>query len=251
VFGDLGGRAELDRIPTEGDGTFTAGRRVGIAVDMPTDTQGLRSADVGAKSTLVGMYRNRGDSQLVVAVSSEFDYRNQTARPEREWDLRTMIAFGPSIDYRVRTGGYTVSVGADAYLDFGLTKSEAFAGWRAAHPMGVLRNVLENRSQPYYYAAGTSIDPRITLARGGFVTGMKLDGTLFSSIDGADRDQEMITTHVHLNDSDAHGEAWVGYQHSNVSVLVDGRVHRHAGSANDSTAQTGERTAMVSVGYQL
>jgi hypothetical protein len=251
AFADLAARADLDRVPTTGSGTFSAGRHVGVAVDMPTDAQGMRSVDAGAKTTLAGMYRNTDDSQLVVALSSEFDYRRQSQREEREWDLRTMIAFGPSIDYRVRAAGYTVAVGADAYLDFGLTKSEAFAGWRADHPMAVLRNVLENREQPYYYAAGASVDPRVSVARGGFVSGLRLDGTLFSSLDGGDRDQEMITTHLHMTDTDAHAEAWLGYQHDDISVLVDGRVHRRAGSANDADAQTAERTAMLSVGYRL
>src|SRR5207248_10562878 len=137
---------DLDRVPTAGDGTFSAGRHVGAAVEMESDAQGLRSVDGGAKSTLFGMYRNRQDSHLVAALSTEFDYRKQAQRPEREWDLRTMIAFGPSIDYRFRTDDVTVSVGADAYLDFGLVKPEAFAKWRADHPMAVLRNVLENRA---------------------------------------------------------------------------------------------------------
>lgn len=251
AFAALSARADLDRIPTNGDGTFSAGRHVVLAVDLPSDAAGLRSADVGVKSTLAGYYRNRDAGALVLALSSEFDYRDQAARPEREWDLMTMIAVGPSIDYRFRTAGLNVYVGADAYLDFGLVKPEGFGEWRADHPTAVLRNVLENREHPYYYGAGASVDPRVAVSSGGYVLGAKLAGSRFGSIDSRDRDQEMVTTHLHMTDTDARGEAWLGYQADKVSVLVDGRVHRRSGTANETEAQTGERTAVVTVGYRM
>jgi hypothetical protein len=251
AFAVMAARADLDLVPAIGAGTFGGGRRVSFAAELPTDDQGLRSVDAGAKATLAGYYHNTNDSSLVVALSSELDYRKQEQRQERDWDLLSVVAFGPSIDYRLRANQLTIDVGADAYLDFGMLKSEGFAGWRAAHPTGVLRNVLEGREHPYYYAAGASLDPHINVTSGGYVAGAKLTGSLFSSIDRADRDQEMITTDLHLTDSDGHGEAWLGYQQRNVSVLLDGRLHRRAGSANDVHAEAAERTAMVTVGYQM
>jgi uncharacterized protein DUF3943 len=250
-FADTAARVDLDRIPATGAGTFTAGRRVALAADVTTDAGGVRSADAAAKTTLVGRYRNTDSDSLVVALSSELDYHEQAQRSEREWDLDTMIAFGPSIDYRVRTAGLDVSVGADAYVDFGMLKSEAFSTWRTEHPMGTLRNVLEDRAQPYYYAVGVSVDPRIAVSTSGFVLGARLAGTHTSSLDGHDRDQEIVDTRLHLADTDARGEAWLGYQHDDLSVTLDGRMHRRTGTANDVEAQTGERTAILALGYRI
>jgi hypothetical protein len=219
------------------------GRHVALAGDLATDAAGMRSTEVAAKTSLV----ERG----ALALATELDYRDQAERPEREWDLQTMLALGPSLDYRTRASGLDIYVGADAYVDFGMLKSEAFADWRAQHPNAVLRNVLEGRDKPYYYALGLSVDPRIAVSTSGFVLGAKLAGTRFASLDGADRDQEMIDTKLHMTDSDARGEAWLGYQYDNLSVTLDGRVHRRTGTANEVEAQTGERSALLAVGYRI
>ncbi len=250
-FGVVDVQGDLDRIPTTGDGRVPTGQHVSFAVEAQGDTAGLRSVEGGAKSTLAGFYRNRNGNRLVVAASAEFNYLNRTDRAEREWDLNTTMSVGPSIDYRMQLGSTVLEVGADAYLDFGLLKSEAFDSWRTDHPMDKMRNTLEGRARPYYYAVGATVDPRVRISHGRYAAGAKLVGSLFSSIDGADRDSEMMTTSLHMSDKDARGEAWVGYRRNNMSVVLDGRAHHRSGHANDTTATTGERSATLTVGYSL
>jgi len=212
---------------------------VALAADVATDAAGVRSVDVAAKT------------KLGAHVASELDYHDVAARPEREWDKNTMIAIGPTWEMRTRAVGLDVYVGADAYVDFAMLKSEAFASWRADHPMATLRNVLMDRPQPYYYGAGVSVDPRVAVSTNGFTLGAKLTGSRTSSLDGHDRDQEIVDTHLHMTDTDMRGEAWLGYTRDDLSVTLDGRVHRRTGTANEVDAATGERTAVLAVGYRI
>jgi hypothetical protein len=250
AFAVVGARGELDLIPTTGEGTFRAGRHTAFAIELPSDDQGVRSYSGGAKTTLAGYYRNTEDTQLVAGVSAEYDYRKQEDRPEREWDLLTTFAVGPSIDYRIRQGGVTVDVGTDLYVDFGMLKAEGFDAWRAEHPTMVMRNVMANREHPYYFAGGGSIDPRVDVAYRGYSAGTRVSASLFSSFDGADRDQEMITTKVHFRDSDASAATYIGYERGGVSLTLDGRLHRRGGRAGDVEASSSERVAMLTVGVR-
>ena len=61
-----------------------------------------------------------------------------------------------------------------------------------------MRNVMQVWEQPYYYAAGVTVDPRINVAFRGYKVGGKVTASLFSSIDGHDRDEEMMTDNVHV-----------------------------------------------------
>jgi hypothetical protein len=150
----------------------------------------------------------------------------------------------------MRRGSVTIDVGADLYLDFGLLKSEGFDAWRAKHPNDLMRNVMTGREHPYYYGGGASVDPRINVAYRGYFAGAKLAGSMFSSFDGADRDQEMMTTKVHFADRDANAEAAAGYERGGVSVMLDGRLHQRHGSAGEVSDTTGERTAMLTIGMR-
>ncbi len=251
AFGVVDAQGDLDRIPTTGNGKVPAGQHVSFGVEAQGDGEGLRAAEGGAKSTLGGYYRNRNGNRLVVAASAEFNYMNRSERTDRAWDLLTAVSVGPSIDYRMQLGGTVLELGADAYLDFGLLKAAAFDDWRTAHPMDQMRNVLTDREHPYYYAAGATIDPRVRITHGHYVAGAKLVGSLFSSIDSRDRDSEMITMQLHMTDTEARGEAWVGYRRNKMSVLVDGRLHHRSGRANEVAAATGDGGATLTLGYSL
>ena len=65
----------FNRIPTEGDGRFYAGQRVGFAAELTSDS-GLRGIEAGAKTTLGGCYRNRENSSMSAGVATEFSYRD-------------------------------------------------------------------------------------------------------------------------------------------------------------------------------
>ena len=244
-------RGDLNLIPKSGEGSFFGSKHVGFGVEMGTDQGGVRSVEGGAKTTLGGYYKNTADSSLVVAASSEFYYRNIKDRPEREWDLLSTIAVGPSIDYQLRRNDVTVDMGADLYLDFAMVKSQAFASWRQMNPDATVRNVMQMQAQPYYYAAGGTIDPRINVGYRGYSVGGKLSASLFDSIDGADRDQEMMSGDPGFSDHEARGEVWLGYEKRNMSVILDGRMNLRGGSAGEVKDSMTERTVMATVGYRI
>jgi hypothetical protein len=243
-------RGDLNRIPTHGDGRFAAGQHVGFAAELTTDG-GLRGIEAGAKSTLGGYYRNRTNSSLQLGVATEFDYRNLKDRPEREWNQQATMAIGPSIDVQLRQGDVTIDMGTDVYLDFALVKSEAYAKWRADNGTVMMRNVMQTWEQPYYYGAGVSADPRINVAYKGYKAGGKLTASLFHSIDGHDRDEEMMTDNVHFSDTEARAEAWFGYDVKNMSVTLDGRLNRRDGSVAGISDDTTDKTVIATLGYKL
>lgn len=250
TMGVVSARGELNRIPTEGDGRFYAGQRVGFAAELTSDS-GLRGIEAGAKATLGGYYRNRANSSLQVGLATEFDYRDQKDRPEREWNQQTTMALGPSLDVQLRRGEITIDMGTDLYLDFAMVKSQAFDKWRADNQMVTMRNVMQMWEQPYYYAAGVSVDPRVNVTFRGYKVGGKVTASLFSSIDGHDRDEEMMTDNVHFRDTEARAEAWLGYEMNNMSVTLDGRMNRRGGTAGGVSDSTTDRTVMATFGYSL
>jgi hypothetical protein len=239
----------LDRIPARGSGTVGTGRRVSFGLELQSDTEGLRAIDGATRTILGGHYRNRGKRQLVSAITAAFEYRNRIDRNERDWDQVARVAVGPSLDYRTRLAGITFEVGTDAYVGFGMLKSQAFARWRSEHPTEAVRGVLGHTDRPYYYAANASVDPRIRLTRGRYLAGARLSGNVFGSIDGADRDGDLPP--LGLADTDLRGQAWLGYRGGGMAFLLDGRLHDRRGRANDVVDATADQTIMLSVGYGL
>ena len=250
-FGVVAASGELDLIPWRGSGTFRGGRHVSFATELPTDENGVRSYTGGAKSTIAGYYNNGEDDRVVAAVSAEFDYRKDAERDDREWDLATAVHVGPSLDYQVRhDSGLTLAVGADVYLDFGMLKAQGFEKWRAENPTERMRNVMEDREHPYYFGVGATVDPRFNLAFNGLFAGARLAGSRFSSLDRADRDQEMIAKKVHFIDRDANAELSAGYERNGWSVMIDGRLRGRDGSANGVDDAMTRHTAMLTLGVR-
>ena len=243
-------RGDLNRIPMHGDGRISAGQHVGFAAELTGD-HGMRGVEGGAKATLGGIYRNTATRSLQLGVSTEFDYRNLKDRPERQWNQQASMAIGPTVDVQLRHNDVTIDMGTDLYVDFALVKSQAFDKWRADNEMVKMRNVMQTWDQPYYYGGGVTVDPRVNVAYKGYKVGGKLAASLFHSLDGHDRDEEMMTDKVHMRDTEARAEAWVGYEMKNVSLTVDGRLNRRDGTLAGVSDSTTDRTVMATVGYKL
>ena len=250
AFGVVSTSGDLNRIPTTGDGTVAGGRKVGYAVAMTSDTAGVRSVQGSTEATLVSYYQNRPNHTLHVGINTSFKYRNVKDRPDRAWDLLSTTSAGPTFDLALRRGDATITLGADLSLDFAMVKSQAYETWRTDHEMARVRNVMQDKAQPYYYGMGASIDPRINVEYGGVNVGGMVAASVFSSIDGADRDQEMLTSKTNMKDHDARAQAWVGYEYGNMSMVLDGALTSRGGSMGDASAQTTGRTAMLTVGYR-
>lgn len=247
----LGGRLALDTVPTEANtsGVVVGGRKVATGIEVPFDGQ-IRAIDAGAKSSLVGYYRNADATRLFAGASSEFHFRDQMQRQSRDWDHMTTVSAGPTLDTQIRVADATVDAGTDVYAEFGLLKSQAFENWRTEHPTAIVRNTMRDRSDPYYYGAGVAVTPRINVRYKNINMGGKVAAHAFKSLNGLDRDQEMLTADPAIRDRDATAEAWLGYAHrSGVTLSVDGRAHGRAGTIESVRGSQRDTTTMVSLAY--
>jgi len=249
-FGVLAGRISLDTLPSEGEGTVVGGKKVGVGVEVPFDGAGLRSVEAGAKTSLVGHYDNRDNHRLFAGASTEFHFLDRMKRDSRDWDYMTTVSAGPTIDAQVRIAEATLSAGTDLYAEFGILKSQAFAKWQADHPMAIVRNTMRDRVDPYYYAAGVSVTPRVNIAYKSVNVGGKVAAHVFKSMNGLDRDQEIMTADPNIRDNDASAEAWLAYSHKSVTMSVDGRAHRRAGKMDDTRSTQNDTTTMLTVAYR-
>lgn len=246
----LGGRVALDTLPSEGAGFVTGGQRVSLGAEVPMDASGVRSVEAGAKSSLAGYYHHGANHRVFAGASAEFYYRDRKDREGREADLLSTVAVGPTLDVQVRRGDVTVDIGADLYVDFGMLEAQAYESWRAMNPSAVIRNSMQDKARPYHYAAGVTVDPRVNVAYKGIALGGKLALSRFTSLDGADRDQEMMTVDPHMTDSDAMAEAWLAYTHRTVTVGVDARFQNRTGTMDDARGSTSDRTTLLTLSYQ-
>ncbi len=243
---DVGG--DLTTVPTSGDGAVGGGRAVRFAAEVQVD-DGIRAIDGHARTNLAGYYAHRDGRSTFAALTTRFTYKNQRERDDQDWDLLHTVGIGPTVDVTLRRGELTMAVGADAFVDVALVKAQGYDTWRTAHPDAVIRNVMQGKDRPYYYGVGATVAPRVDLAYRRYRVGGSVSGTVIGSIDSADRDQEMLTANPHFTDTDARAQAWVGYERKGVSLLLEGRANRRAGSADQAHASTGGRTAMLTVGF--
>jgi hypothetical protein len=93
--------------------------------------------------------------------------------------------------------------------------------------------------------------PRVNVSYQGYKIGGKLAASLFHSIDGADRDEEMMTDKVHFVDTETRAEVWTGYELKSMSFTVDGRVNHRSGSVGGVEDSTTDKTVMATFGYKL
>jgi hypothetical protein len=128
--------------------------------------------------------------------------------------------------------------------------SQAYETWRAEQPMAMVRNVMQDKAQPYYYAMGASVVPRLNVTYRGMQIGGSVAALLVGSMDGHDRDQEMMNADAHMTDTDVRAQAWIGYQLGAMSVVLDGAATQRGGSMGSEHASTETRTAMLTVGYR-
>ncbi|HUS32363.1 MAG TPA: DUF3943 domain-containing protein [Kofleriaceae bacterium] len=248
-FISLGGRLSLDTLPTdEGSGVVVGGKKAAVGIEVPFDGA-IRAVEAGAKSSVVGYYRNGKANRLFAGASSEFYFRNQSQRDSRDWDYMTTVSMGPTVDAKLQLSDATIDIGTDVYAEFGLLKSEAFESWRADHPMALVRNSMQDKADPYYYAYGVAVTPRINVAYRGLNVGGKVAAHAFKSMNGIDRDQEMMTADPSMRDTDVTAEAWLAYSHKSVTLSVDGRAHNRTGKIDSARGSQSDTTTMFSVAY--
>ncbi len=249
AIGALGVGVALDTSPRTGAGMLVGGRRVAAGAEVAFDGA-VRSVEGNARSSLVG-YHAAGDGyQVYAGATTGFGYRDRKDRDGRAWDLLTTIGVGPTVDARVERGAVTLAVGLDIQAEFAMAKAQAYDAWRADHPGAMVRNSMQDKAQPYYYGGGVSIEPRLAVAYRGLDVGGKLTARTISSLDGADRDQEMLTADPNIADTDVTASAWAGYSLGGVRLAVQGRVRHRTGTMGGARGETGDRTTMLSLAYE-
>lgn len=243
--------ATLDTLPATGEGSFVGGKRVGLALEASLDGAGVRGLEGGAKTSIAGYYRHTPRTRLFAGASAEFYYRDQKQRDSRAWDMLSFVAAGPTVDVHVRaTDRLSLDAGADLYVDFGMLKAAAYDNYRAMQPGAVLRNSMQDKERPYYYARGFTAAPRLRVRYGAVEVGGKLSLAAFDSIDGADRDQEMMTADPHIEDTDTMAQGWIGYTRGDLTLAVDRRLDQRRGTMGGAAGEQDTRTTMVSVAFR-
>ncbi len=245
----VGASAALNTLPSEGEGRVSPGRKVSVGLEIPFDGD-VRAIEAGAKASLWGYHHAKPGLAVFAGASAEFYFRDRKDRPHRDGDLVSFTAAGPTLDVTLERSGITIDVGADLYAEFAMLKSQAFAAWRAANPMERVRNSMQDKARPYYYGWGVTVDPRLHVQYRGVHAGGKLAASRFASIEGHDRDQEMLTADPHMFDLDTFAQAWAGYTTERFGIAVDGRIRRRSGEAGTATGEASDRTTMLTVSYR-
>lgn len=249
TIGSIGVGAALDTSPRAGEGWLAGGRKVSAGLEVALDG-GVRSVEGRAKSSLVGYHRAGPGYQLFAGATTAFEYRDRKDRDGRPWDLLTTIGAGPTVEARLERGGVTIAAGVDVHAQFGMVRAQAYDAWRAMNPAAIVRNSMQDKPRPYYYAGAIALEPRIAVAYRGLDVGGDLTARRLDSLDGADRDQEMMTADPGIHDTDVSASAWAGYSRAGMRLAVQGRIRHRAGSMDDARGEASDRTTMLSLSYE-
>jgi hypothetical protein len=249
AFGSLGLGVALDTSPRHGAGVIGGGRKVAASVEIAHDGA-VRSVEGDARSSLVGYHRAGDGAAWFAGLSTGFTYRDRKDRADRPWDLMTTVGVGPAVEARVERGGATVTVGLDVQAQFAMARAQGHDAWRSMNPAAVVRNSMQDKARPYYYAGALAVEPRVAVRYRGLDVGGVVVARALDSLDGADRDQEMLTADPHITDTDVTARAWAGYQRRGVRLAVDGRIRHRAGTMGGAHGETTDRTTMLTLSVQ-
>lgn len=255
AFQTIGASAELDTIPHRADasGTIREGNKVLLAVEVPFDHD-VRAIDFRSRSSLYGYYRDHVDADgagyhLFVGAAAGYDYLEKMDRSDWQWDLLANVRVGPTAELDLYGHGVTLHAALDATGDFAMVRSYAYDTWRAAHPMAVVQGVLQTNPHDYYYALGVTLSPRLAIDYRDVSAGATYEHSMFSALDGYDRDEEIETAHIHPTDTARTMGGWLG-------ARVDGAVLRLSATERDRDGAIGatrdassDRTIVLSLGY--
>ncbi|MBV8757195.1 MAG: DUF3943 domain-containing protein [Deltaproteobacteria bacterium] len=258
-FHTIGASASLDTIPHhdepgDSSGTIREGNKVALALEVPFDDS-ARAIDFRSRSSLYGYYRNHRDDDgngynLFVGIAGGYDYLQKMDRPDWQWDLLANVVAGPTIDLELHTHGVRLHTALDVSGDFAMVKSYAYGKWRDAHPMAVVQGVLQDNPHYYYYALGASLVPRIEIEGRGLAAGASFARSMFTSLDGHDRNQEIETTQIHLEDEEQTTTGWLRGQLAGVTLQVSASDRTREGRIGMTVDASTERTLVLSLGYR-
>lgn len=239
--------AALDTLPRTGAGWTIGGRRVSLGAEIETDDRGVRGVEAAARTTLVGYHRRARGYRLFAGAAAAFGYRDRKDRAAREWDLLATVGAGPQVDVETDLGPLRIHAGAESQLAFAMARSQAFDGWRAANPAAIVRNSMQDKLRPYYYGRDVVVSPWLVVRHAGVEVGGTITMHAIDSLDGADRDQEMLTADPHIGDQDVGARAWIGYTRGPVQITLDRRSARRTGAMDGVTGRAQAESTLVTL----
>jgi hypothetical protein len=163
-------------------------------------------------------------SGLFLGGATGFEYGTRLRQNRREDRIGVADVLGAMVEYTLRKAGYWLRLEGVAFGNFALVDSFALERYRDGRSLDGIKTVLVE--QGYYYAFGTTVWPRVRAGYRGWELGLDIKGDFFTSIDAADRRQELLTNDVHLTDSQVTSRAWLGYQPRGLPVRLSLSVER-------------------------
>ncbi len=203
------------------EGRFTTGFGDGNFSDVETrssfDDSGWTGVDLWFSNDFAGVYSQDleatrdglvGHAVLVGA--------NSAVRYVRSWELDRTDMFalahllGPHIRYWLVDGDFHAELGAAVHGDFAGIESLPYRRWATLFGGTGTKTELQNHS--YYFAFGTSGRFDARLGYGGADLAARLEVGVYDSVEGWDREQEMVTRDVHNKDQIVQIGASFGYR---------------------------------------
>ncbi len=169
--------------------------------------------DLRVATTLLGWYGQayeevgggRSGGSLRVGLGMAFEHVQRWAPDPRD---RIGIAHGPGpvFDLKREHGPFRLRIGAAAHPDFAAIDALAFPAWQSSYPHHPNRSVVE--AHGYYLAVGASVRVEAHVGWGPLELGGRARAGRYDSIDGLDREQELVVDELHLQDTMLEHAAW-------------------------------------------
>ena len=189
------------------------GLRLGeVEVQAETVAFGVHHQDLtGAEGDLEGVAAMLGVSlgfeHMQRRGLGPFDRMALVHLPGLVLDLRQ--AFGDDRWLRIRTGGH---------FEFAAMHALAWPAWRRENPAPRTKSVLEDQQYAYYGGVTTLL--LSTFAWGGFEVGGSGRYGFYDSIEGSDREQELLEADLATEEDLIEHHAWVGWNFGEPAVQL-------------------------------
>jgi hypothetical protein len=188
-------------------------------------------------------------SRLFIGSTIGFDYALHTYDRERSAarDAISGVHLGATLESDSTVGPLRVRTTIDAHPSFAAVHAIAREAFGARHgSIDALPTVTRNEG--YYFAAGATVAPRVVVETHGWEVGGETRWDRYWSIEGLDRDREVRSVDVSLEDWRTTSKAWVAFAPVDALAFSVAVLHRLRGGRVDAaTAKHEESTILSSI----
>lgn len=195
-----------------GDGNFSD-----VETRMSFSGYGWAGADVWFSNDFAGRYSQdieatsnglRGYGLLAAANTAVRYVQSSLLGRTDMWAISHLV--GPHVRYWAVDGDFHADLQVSVHADFAGVQSLQYREWTNRYGAVGTKTELQNHS--YYFAYGTSGRFDARLGFGGVELGGRLEVGVYDSIEGWDREQEMVTRDVHNKDQIVELSGWFQYE---------------------------------------